>query len=220
MTTKSRPGFVVFLAAFAAVLAIALPALAYQYPLSSTDIRNAYLLGTRQDSVTSDFFASYRSDLPMPQTGPHVAYILVATPYAQVVDLGQSALNPDSQQAVIDLANKEFPFIVRVGVDVTSTYPGPQRDSASSQGELVPDFGNDFKVTLLQGGNEINSQSSRVSVLYSNTGMGLTSALISGAVIELKYDNGDIDPRGKVKIKVQTPDSQKIQTEFDLAPLK
>jgi hypothetical protein len=220
MTTKPRPGFVVFLAAFAAVLAIALPALAYQYPLSSTDIRNAYLLGARKDSVTSDFLNSYRHDLPTPQTGPHVAYILVATPYAQVVDLGQSALNPDSQQAGVDLANKEFPFIVRVGVDVTATYPVPQPANASSQGELVPDFANDFKVTLLQGGNEINSRSSRVSVLYSPSSLGLNAAQISGAVIELKYDNGDIDPSGKINVKVQTPDNQKIETQFDLAPLK
>jgi hypothetical protein len=39
-------------------------------------------------------------------------------------------------------------------------------------------------------------------------------------VIELKYDNGDIDPSGKINVKVQTPDNQKIETRFDLAPLK
>jgi hypothetical protein len=55
MKTKPRPGFVIFLAASA--LAIALPALAYQHSMSSTDIRNAYLLGNRRDS-TESFFAS------------------------------------------------------------------------------------------------------------------------------------------------------------------
>jgi hypothetical protein len=219
MTTKSHLGSLLVFAC-GAILAIALPALAYQYPLSSTDIRSAYMLGTRKDSRTADFFASYRHDLPAPQTGPHVAYILVATPYAQVVDLGQSTLNPDTQQAGIDLADKKFPFIVRVGVDVTATYPGPQPATASSQGELVPNFGNDFKITLWQGGKEISSRSSRVSVFYSNGNVGLNSAQIAGAMIELKYDNEDIDPNGKVKITVQTPDSQDIQTKFDLSLLK
>jgi hypothetical protein len=220
MTAKSRAAVLFVLIGFAAVLAIALPALAYRYPLSATDIRNAYLLGTRKDSVTSDFFASYRQDFPAPQTGANVAYILVATPYAQVVDLGQSALNPDTQQAGIDLAKKELPFVVRVGVYVTATYPAPQTPTSASQGELVPDFGNDFKITLWQGDKEINAQSSRVFVLYSNSVLGSNSNQISGATIELKYDNGDIDPNGKVNIKVQTPDNQKVQARFDLAMLK
>ena len=216
MTKKFHAGPVLALA----VLAIAIPALAYQYPLSSTDIRSAYMLGTRKDSVTSEFFAAYRHNFPAPEAGPHVAYIAVATPYAQVVELGQSAQNPDTQQAGIDLANKTFPFVVRVGVNVTATYPGPQPATASSQGELVPDFGNDFKITMLQDDKEIGSRSSRVFVLYSNGNVGLNSAQITGAVIELKYDNEDIDPNGKVDIKVLTPDNQNIRTKFDLEPLK
>jgi hypothetical protein len=220
MTAKLRPALVIVLAGIAAVLTIGLPTLAYRYPLSATDIRNAYLLGTRKDSVTSDFFASYRQDHSAPQTGPNVAYILIATPYAQVVDLGQSAVNPDTQQAGIDLAKKEFPLIVRVGVYVTATYPAPQPTNTVSQGELVPDFGNDFKVTLSQGDKEISARSSRVYVLYANNTVGLNSSSISGATIELKYDNGDIDPNGRVEIKVQTPDNQKIQAKFDLATLR
>jgi hypothetical protein len=220
MTAKPRPGWVFVAGSLAAVLAIVFPAFAYRYPLTATDIRNAYLLGTRKDSVTSDFFASYRQDLPTPQTGPNVAYILIATPYAQVVDLGQAALNPDTQQAGIDLAKKEFPFIVRVGVYVTATYPAAQPANTTSQGELVPDFANDFKVTMSQGDQEISARSSRVYVLYSNNNLGLNSNQISGAVMESKYDNGDIDPNGRVSIKVQTPDNQKIQAKFDLGPLK
>lgn len=220
MTARPRLGFVIVLISFAAVLAIALPALAYRYPLSATDIRNAYLLGTRKDSVTSDFFASYRQDLPAPQSGPNVAYISLATPYAQIVDLGQSALNPDTQQAEIDLAKKDFPFVVRVDVEVTATYPAPQPANTTSQGELVPDFGNDFKITLSQGGKEISAGSSRVFVRYSNSNLGVHSSQVSGAVIELDYDNGDIDSNGRVNIKVQTLDNQQIQAKFDLATLK
>ena len=62
MKTKPRPGFVIFLAASA--LAIALPALAYQHTMSSTDIRNAYLLGNRKDSITESFLLLTNTRFP------------------------------------------------------------------------------------------------------------------------------------------------------------
>src|SRR5579863_3410818 len=106
------------LAIFAGTLLLALPALAYQYPLSTTDIRSAYLLGNRNDDVTTDFLAQYKHKLPMPDSGPHVATISVETPYTQVVASGKLALNPDVQQAEQDFAEKRFPFFLRVGVDL------------------------------------------------------------------------------------------------------
>jgi hypothetical protein len=218
MTAKPRSGFVVFLASLATVLAISLPSFAYQYPLSSTDIRNAYLLGTRRDSVTADFFAPYRHDLPLPETGPHVADVILETPYAQVVDLGQSDLNPDSQQAGIDLAHKKFPFIVRVGVDLTETYPGPLLPGANLPGVPIPDFEKDFKIQMLQNGKKISSESSQVFLLYS--GQDNSFAQITGAVIELRYNNDLLDPYGDLTISVQTPDDQDVETTFDLGRLK
>jgi hypothetical protein len=216
MSTKPRPGFVVF-PAFVAVLAMTAPVLAYQYPLSSTDIRNAYLLGTRKDSVTADFFAPYRHDLPMPASGPHIADVILETPYAQVVDLGQSDLNPDSQQAGIDLANKKFPFIVRVGIDLTETYPDPAPPNLNPPGAPIPDF-EDFKIRLLQNGKKINPESSQVFLLYSTEDPGF--AQITGAVIELRYDNDLLDPYSDLQITVHTPDDQDVETTFDLAHLK
>src|ERR1700723_2852119 len=217
MSTKPRPGFVVF-RAFVAVLAMTVPVLAYQYPLSSTDIRNAYLLGTRRDSVTADFFAPYRHDLPMPASGPHVADVILETPYAQVVDLGQSDLNPDSQQAGIDLAHKKFPFIVRVGVDLTETYPCPLLPGTNLPGVPIPDFEKDFTIQMLQNGKKISSESSQVFLLYS--GQDNSFAQITGAVIELRYNNDLLDPYGDLTISVQTPDDQDVETTFDLGRLK
>jgi len=110
---------------FLVVGAVALPSLAFDYPMSSSSIRDAYMLGKGKDFRTAEFFAGYVHRLPMPETGPHVATISVETPYAQVVELGQDALNPDVQRAEQELADKPFPFIVRVGIDMTDTYPGP-----------------------------------------------------------------------------------------------
>jgi hypothetical protein len=43
---------------------------------------------------------------------------------------------------------------------------------------------------------------------------------ISGAIIEMQYNNEMIEPYDDATIKVQTPDNQDIETTFDLARLK
>jgi hypothetical protein len=193
MKTKPRPGFVIFLAASA--LAIALPALAYQHTMSSTDIRNAYLLGNRKDSITESFFAPYEHALPAPRSGPFVATIGVVTPYSQIVRLGEGALNSDVQEVEQQFANKKIPFLVRVGVNLTDTYPVPPPSG-------LPVFAVELRVYLL----------------YSDTMSNVYQ--ISGAIIEMQYDNELIEPYDDATIKVQTPDNQDIETTFDLARLK
>lgn len=202
----------------AAAIVIALPALAYQYPLSSTEIRSAYMLGNRKDSVTADFLAKYKRDLPMPDSGPHVATVSVETPYTQVVALGESALNPDVQGAEQDLAEKQFPFILRVGVDLTGTYPGPPPWDPTAPGLPLPDFQRDFDIQLVQNDTLIQSKSTQVYLLYSDAVANIYQ--ISGAIIELRFDTDKIDPYDEVTVKVHTPDDQNVETTFDLGRLK
>jgi hypothetical protein len=218
MKAKHRPGSVVFLAVVTAFLTVAIPVFAYQYPLSSTDIRNAYLLGTRKDSVTADFFSRYRHNLPMPDKGPHVADIMVETPYAQVVDRGQSDRNPDSQQAEIDLANNKFAFLVRVGVDTTDTYPGPPPSNPTAHHFPPPDFDRDFDIQVFQRDKKIEATGSHVELLYSESVANVYQ--ISGAIIELKFDIDKVDPDQELTVKVHTLDDQNIETDFDLGSLK
>lgn len=202
----------------ASALLIALPAFAYRYPLSSTDVRSAYMLGNRNDSVTADFFAQYQHELPMPETGPHVATISVDTPYRQVVELGESALNPDVQGAEQDLAEKDFPFILRVGVDLTDTYPGPPPWDPAAPGLPMPDFQRDFDIQLVQNNKRIAAKSTQVYLLTSDAVANIYQ--ISGAIIELRYNTDDIDPYDEATVKVHTPDDQNVETTFDLGQLK
>jgi hypothetical protein len=201
----------------ATAIVVALPALAYQYPLSSTEIRSAYMLGNRKDAVTTDFLAKYKHDLPMPDSGPHVATIRVETPYTQVVALGESALNPDVQGAEQDLAERQFPFILRVGVDLTDTYPGPPPWDPTAPGLPVPDFQRDFDIQLVQNDKLIQSKSTEVYLLYSDAVANIYQ--ISGAIIELRFDTDKIDPYDEVTVKVRTPDDQNVETTFDLGHL-
>ena len=217
MKPAARSGVVVLFLTFVIVLLIALPALAYQYPLSSSDIRNAYLLGYAKDQNTTSFFAQYVTQLPMPETGPHVATIALKTPYAQVVELGQSAVNADVQGAEEELANTKFPLLVSVGIDLTSTYPDPPITNPAS-GSPVPDFEQDFSIELFQDGAKINAQSTRVNLLYSE-GVGNTYE-VSGAIIVLRFDPEKVNPDDEVIVKVHTPDDQHVKATFDLGHLR
>src|SRR5580693_8421640 len=114
MKPAARSGLAILLGMFIIFTLIALPALAYQYPLSSSDIRNAYLLGYAKDLNTTNFFAQYVHEFPMPESGPHVAKITLKTPYGQLVELGQSVFNADVQGAEEEYATKKLPFLVQV----------------------------------------------------------------------------------------------------------
>jgi hypothetical protein len=210
-------GRVILFTMFVILALIALPALAYQYPLSDSDIRNAYLLGYAKDLNTANFFALYARQFPAPVTGPHVATIILKTPYAQVAELGQSAANSDVQGAEEQFANTKFSMLVRVEIDLTATYPAPPASNPASSGSLVPDFQNDFNIQLVQDNKKIDAQSRRVYLLTSE-GVSRASQ-VSGAIIELKYDLDNVNPDGSVTVKVHTPDDQRLKATFDLSQL-
>jgi len=64
------------LAVVAAVLSFPLgSAQAYEYPLSETQIRNAYFLGSGGPAKRAAFLKNYTHYLPVPRSGPQVALI-------------------------------------------------------------------------------------------------------------------------------------------------
>jgi hypothetical protein len=218
MKSAARSGLVILLGTFVISALIALPALAYQYPLSSSDIRNAYLLGYAKDLNTTNFFAPYVRELPMPETGPHVAKIALKTPYGQLVELGQSAVNADVQGVEEEYATRKLPFLVQVGVDLTPTYPDPLTWNPTAPGFPVPDFQRDFPVQLVQDDKKIGEQSTQVYLLYSEGAFNTYE--VSGAIIEYRYDPEKIDPDDEITVEVQTPDDQGVETTFDLGHLR
>jgi hypothetical protein len=212
----TRPGF--GLSMFLAALLGVVPAFAFDDPLTSTTIRDAYMLGNRKDFKTAEFFARYKHVLPAPETGPHVAAISVETPYGQIVELGEAALNIDIQGAEEEWTGKTFPFIVRVGIDLTDTYPGPPPWNPRAPGLPLPNFERDFEIQLVQNEKKIPARSSQVYLLYSD---GVVNTYqISGAIIELRYDTESVDPYSEATITVHTPDDQHVETSFDLGQLR
>jgi hypothetical protein len=218
MKPAAGSGLVVLFGTFVIVLIIALPALAYRYPLSSSDIRNAYLLGYAKDLSTANFFAPYARQFPMPESGPHIATITLKTPYGQLVELGESALNADVQGAEEEYARRKLPFLVQVGVHLTATYPGPSPSDTAAPGAPLPDFQRDFPARLVEDGQEIAVESTQVYLLYSDSAFNTYS--VSGAIIEFRYDPEKIDPDDEVTFEVHTPDDQQVEATFDLGRLR
>ena len=69
--------------ALLSILAVSLPALAFEYPLSSTSIRDAYFLGAENDMKTVDFLAKYTNLPPAQKTGASVTMIRAETTWAK-----------------------------------------------------------------------------------------------------------------------------------------
>jgi hypothetical protein len=198
-------------------LAIALPALAYEYPLSESAIRDAYFLGKSSNDKMSELFEKYTQRPPVPKTGAHIASVVLETPYVRVVEHSSEMLNYSAPAAVKDFLGRPAIFILRVQIDLTDSY-GWQIPSPAGTIRLRPDdFWKDFTVHLVQK-EEIPSKSLRGNPIYSFGGEGSPSVL-SGALVELTYDAEKIKSED-AKVEVLAPDGQKTETIFDLAALR
>jgi hypothetical protein len=216
MTLRSRPFRFLSLAAIL-ILPIALPAFAYVYPLSSTDIRDAYFLGRRNDSFTQEFLAKYAQNYDQPESGPNVQQIAIDTPFTQVIAHTAGTLNYDAPTAVQDFQGKPLPFRVHVYIYLTPTYTIAQTSRGNSLYPEYTEFWKDFKVKLVQD-KLIKWKSFDGGFIYSNSNDGSTPLPI-GAHIDVSYDPEKIDA-ATTEIKVECPDGRIVTANFDLAALR
>ncbi len=190
----------------------ALPA--YEHPLDSHSVREAYFLGNRKDDKTAKFLAQYVKRLPLPKTGPHVAEIELRTPYAQVVLRAfQAPGSYSAQQAAQDYAARPDLVLVRVRFNLTPSYPAYLLDSARDKGGIQlrpPDFWRNFKIEVMQGHSIAPKKVSGRPIYASGLG---------GAEVLLEFDTGQLTS-APVRIEVFTPDGQTIEAEFDLHDLR
>jgi hypothetical protein len=202
--------------AFIVILGMALPALAFDYPLSSTSIRDAYFFGKRHTSVTTAPFKQYTHFLPAGQSAARVQAISLETPFVQVAERSGAAFNYYAQDAAQEFTDQDLPFRVLVTVDLSGAYPQSKSSRPNFLGFPVPDFCRAFDVQLVQS-KPIPEKSRRVYLLYSDGATGFNG--ITGAVLELDYDAEAIDSTDTT-IKVATPDGQQVETTFDLTQLR
>jgi hypothetical protein len=194
------------------VVAIGLPVFAYEYPLSSTSIRDAYILGNRKDEHTAEFFAQYTHHFPIAKTGLYVDEIGLDTPFSQVVERSGSAANYHAQEAEEEFIDKPMIFRVHVQIFGTPVF------SPNAAFTYVPDYWKDFKIQFMQD-KEIPSKSVHASLLYPPTEIGDGITLPIGVRVEFEYDAAQIDD-APATVRVTTLDGQEIESTFDLDRLR
>ncbi|MGA8223360.1 MAG: hypothetical protein WB780_17060 [Candidatus Acidiferrales bacterium] len=214
-----RPGSRLRLPVLLVVLGVALPTLAYEYPLSSTSIRDAYFFGKRHTSVTTAAFKQYTHYLPPTESAARVQSIGLETPFVQVAERSGSAFNYYAQDAEEEFTDEELPFRVLVTVDLSGAYTQSKSSRPNFLGYPLPDFCRAFEVQLVQD-KPIPEESRRVYLLYSDASTSVTGfGGVTGAVLELDYDAEAVDSTDTT-IKVVTPDGQQVETTFDLTQLR
>jgi len=205
------------------LLAIALaglqPALAFEYPLSSDTIREAYFLGKSSAEKRAAFLAKYRRDLPAPATGPDISVVEIQTPFSVVVTRASSAISnyfaPDAEE---EFLGKPGVFRVHVEIDLTASYGWQIVGKDGGIRSRPDDFWRDFKIQLTQKGEEIPSQRVDGQPIYDSGEDEGT--WLAGATVEIEYDPAKIDSATPATVDVFTPDGQDVQTTFDLAELR
>ena len=203
------------------VAAQAVPA--YEHPLDSHSVREAYFLGSRKDDKAAKFLGQYVQRLPVPKAGPHVAEIELLTPYAQVVlPAFRAPGSYSAQDAERDYGAQPDLIRVRVRINLTPTYPAYITDSSRGKGaarERPPDFWRDFKIELTQGKTIAPKKVSGRPIYTSGfqAPPPLAGAL-QGAEVLLEFNTAQIASE-PVRIEVLTPDGQNVHGEFHLKDL-
>jgi hypothetical protein len=213
-TMKTRNHVAVFVFLSAIIVAIALPALAYDYPLSSEAVREAYMLGKSDSAKRAEFFAKYTQQYPLPKTGSYVEMIQLETPFAVVVENTAQKLNYHAPDAAQEYEGKPAVFRVHVEIDLTESYSAQVPATSGGLGLGREDFWRDFKIRLLQN-KEIHARTVHGTPLYT----GGDSRILSGAVVDLEYDASKIKS-DDATVEVITPDGQDVKAPFNLGTLR
>jgi hypothetical protein len=216
MKPGRNPALFVVMAALG-IGGMAARAFALSYPLSSTAIRDAYFAGNRNDEQTGELLAQYVHRLPMPESGAYVEDIGIDTPFLQIAR--QSRLRPNyfAPDAVEEFQNKPMSFRVYVDIALTASYSPIPSSTVPEDHWWVPDFWNDFKVQLVQDGDEIPAARVIGGPIYSYGDDEIP--MVTGARIVLIYNPEKIESEA-TRVVVLTPDGQTVETTFNLAKLQ
>jgi len=193
----------VFLKALAFVLslAVAMPAAAYDYPLSSTAIRDAYFLGRRQGGLGTQFLVEYGRAIPSLRVEQFISFARIETPFVQVAVQSSRKLNYSAQDALEDFRNKPLDFRIHFEICYMSDAP--------------PDA---VKIKLIQNRKEIVPDSVDRSGFYAPADV-YTRLQSIGEVVDMKVDAAKIDS-SSLNIQIDTPNDQHAQVNFDLQGLR
>jgi hypothetical protein len=205
---------------------VAAQAAAYDHPLGSHAIREAYFLGS--GNQFAEALSSYTKKLPVPKTVPHVAQIEVRTTYGQVIVgsheqfVGYSAQyagtdykkNPDTIQVRVEIRNTAtFSLTSPVGGDGLGSRADLREGACGGLLRMhsVEQCFRDFQFRFSQE-KEIEPKSSYGLSIYSDY-------IVVGGDVWFAFSAADI-ASAPFQVTVSTPDGQMVSAGFDLAALR
>ena len=189
--------------AFPAVLlagSLAIPACAYDVPLTENSIRDAYFLGTRVDGLNFDFIARYARLIPNLKQGDCTSDARVETPFLQVAKHAREVPNYSAQDAVKDFAGKSILF--RMHLDICYEVNAPA---------------NGVRIKIIQNKKEVVPLSSVSSPYAEATDFGFLPP--NGEQIVLEFTPSKIDS-SDLTVLIGTPDGQHAEPVFDLRSIR
>jgi len=190
------------LLAFVLSLAVAFPAAAYDYPLSSNAISDAYFLGVRQSGLTPAILAPYSRFVPGLHQGSCTSEIRLETPFLQIVSYSGGVPNYSSQDAVKDFYDKPMKFRMFLNICYMRLAPPP----------------NSVKIKVIQNKKEIVPETD-TRLAYAEPIDELAALPPNGEKVELEFDAGKFDS-STIAIAIDTPNDQHVSVELDLQGLR
>jgi hypothetical protein len=193
-----RPGLT---ALFLSVV-LASPGFAYDYPLTSSAIRDAHFLGTRQAASSPDFLKQYSRSVADLHQGSCTSEVRIETPFLQIVEYVGSMPNYSSQDAVKEFYEHAMPLRIFLNICYVREAPPP----------------NSIKIKFVQNKKEVLPVTDLRSA-YAEPLNEYGNLPPNGEKAKLEFDAKKLDSSA-LTILIDTPDGQHAEAEFDLQSLR
>jgi hypothetical protein len=181
--------------------ALAIPACAYDVPLTENSIRDAYFLGTRNGGLKPDFLVKYVGSIPELKQGTCTSQARIETPFLQVAQFAGKSINYSAQDAVADFFGKPAAFLVYL--EICYQLNAPQ---------------NVIRFKIIQHKKEIVPLSVKRSP-YQEPAAIMGYLPPNGEQIVVEFAPSKIDS-SDLTILIDTPDGQHVSTDFDLQSIR
>ena len=190
-------------------LMIVEPALAYDYPLSSEAVREAYFLGSGDPNKRAQFYEQYTKRYAIPKTGQYVGLIEFETPFVLIAQrVSENVSNYFAQDAEQEFLGKPATCRIRVevywGYNSLQSLPGPNYR-----------YQTDYTIRLKQDDKEIPLKSKWTQTLVS----GGSAPVDVGIELNNEYDADKISS-APATLEVVGADGKTLTESFDLDSLR
>jgi hypothetical protein len=197
---------------------------AFDSPLSSEAVREAYFLGQRHDDIAR-YLEAYTKVLAPPKTGPYISSMQFLTPFAQLIQLSsQHSTGYSAQQAEQEHRKQPETVTIVIEIHFTDSYgallpqPAGSRSGAGSGYQLrSPEFWRDFEVQVSQGEKKIEPARLHGQPNYVCSEGGGCS--LTGATLWLHFPAKAFEADAAT-IAITPPVGDPVAVDFDLPRLR